>query len=256
VTTLPHVSRLLVDITDRVATVTINDPKRRNAFDLAMCDEVKEAFDGLDANPDVGAIVITGAPPAFCAGAELTHLGTSSRDGLLAIYEGFLRVGRSPKPTIAAVNGAAVGAGMNLALITDLRIAGTSASFDSRFLQLGIHSGGGHTWMLRRLAGPEVAFAMDLFGEILDGRQAERVGLVWRCVEDDQLLATAQELAGRAAAAPPELVRRFKQSLRMVASIDNQIDAMYFELEHQAWSTDQPEFQANLAKLRARISSR
>ena len=68
------------------------------------------------------AVVLTGAGRAFCAGAELTHLGTSSRDGLLDIYEGFLRVGRSPKPTISAVNGAAVGAGMNLALITDLRI--------------------------------------------------------------------------------------------------------------------------------------
>ncbi len=249
-------SRLLVDITDRVATVTINDPKRRNAFDLAMCGEVNEAFDAIDADPGVGAVVITGAPPAFCSGADLSHLGSSTRDGLLEIYEGFLRVGRSPKPTISAVNGAAVGAGMNLALITDLRVAGRSASFDSRFLQLGIHSGGGHTWMLRRLAGPEVAFAMDLFGQILDGNEAERVGLVWRCVEDDQLLATAQEIAAKAAAGPPELVRRFKQSLRDVADIDNQQAAMLYELEHQAWSTEQPDFQANLAKLRARIASR
>lgn len=249
-------SRLLVNITDRVATVTINDPKRRNAFDLAMCDEVNDAFDRLDADPDVGAIVVTGAAPAFCAGADLSHLGSSTRDGLLAIYEGFLRVGRSPKPTLSAVNGAAVGAGMNLALITDLRIAGTSASFDSRFLQLGIHSGGGHTWMLRRLAGPETAFAMDLFGQVLDGKEAERVGLVWRCVEDDQLLPTAQEIAAKAAAGPPELVRRFKESLRAVADITDQRDAMLYELEHQAWSTEQPEFQANLAKLRAKITSR
>ncbi len=255
-TTLRHVSRLLVDIADRVATVTINDPKRRNAFDLAMCDEVKAAFDELDNNDDVGAIVITGAAPAFCAGAELTHLGSSTRNGLLAIYEGFLRVGRSPKPTISAVNGAAVGAGMNLALITDLRVAGTSASFDSRFLQLGIHSGGGHTWMLRRLCGPEVAFAMDLFGEVLDGKAAERAGLVWKCVEDDELLPTAQALAAKAAAGPPELVRRFKQSLRDVADIATQQDAMLYELQHQAWSTEQPEFQANLAKLRAKITSR
>ncbi len=249
-------SRLLIDITDRVATVTINDPKRRNAFDLSMCGEVNEAFDAIDADPGVGAVVITGAPPAFCSGADLSHLGSSTSDGLLEIYEGFLRVGRSPKPTISAVNGAAVGAGMNLALITDLRVAGRSASFDSRFLQLGIHSGGGHTWMLRRLAGPEVAFAMDLFGQILDGTEAERVGLVWRCVEDDQLLATAQEIAAKAAAGPPELVRRFKQSLRDAADIDNQRAAMLYELEHQAWSTEQPEFQANLAKLRAKIASR
>jgi enoyl-CoA hydratase len=97
---------------------------------------------------------------------------------------------------------------------------------------------------------------MDLFGAVLDGREAERVGLVWRCVEDDQLLPTAQEMAAKAAAGPPELVRRFKQTLHDVANIDNQRDAMLYELEHQAWSTDQPEFQANLAKLRAKISSR
>lgn len=254
--TLRPVSRLLVDITDRVATVTINDPKRRNAFDLALCDEVKEAFDRLDADPNVGAVVITGAPPAFSAGADLSHLGAAAREGLLAIYEGFLRIGRSPKPTISAVNGPAVGAGMNVALITDLRIAGESARFDARFLQLGIHSGGGHTWMLRRLVGPETAFAMDLFGQILDGREAERVGLVWKCVPDDQLLTTAQEIAGKAAAGPPELVRRFKQSLRAVADIDSQEAAMLYELDHQAWSVEQPEFQANLAKLKAKITSR
>jgi len=239
-----------------VATVTLNDPARRNALDLAFCDEMMAAFDEIEANLAVGAVVVTGANPAFCAGADLSHLGASAEEGLLAIYEGFLRVGRCPLPTIAAVNGAAVGAGMNLALVTDLRVAGRSARFDSRFLQLGIHPGGGHTWMLRRIAGPETAFAVDLFGEILDGPAAERAGIVWKCVEDDQLLDEARRLAGVAAAGPPELVAKIKTSLHHVATIDEHRDAVMYELVPQAWSVGQPEFQAKLAVLKSQITSK
>ncbi|MBM3684102.1 MAG: enoyl-CoA hydratase [Actinobacteria bacterium] len=249
-------SRVLVEIADRVATVTLNDPARRNALDLAFCDEMMAAFDEIEANLAVGAVVVTGANPAFCAGADLSHLGASAEEGLLAIYEGFLRVGRCPLPTIAAVNGAAVGAGMNLALVTDLRVAGRSARFDSRFLQLGIHPGGGHTWMLRRIAGPETAFAVDLFGEILDGPAAERAGIVWKCVEDDQLLDEARRLAGVAAAGPPELVAKIKTSLHHVATIDEHRDAVMYELVPQAWSVGQPEFQAKLAVLKSQITSK
>lgn len=239
-----------------MATVTLNDPARRNALDLAFCDEMMAAFDEIEANLAVGAVVVTGANPAFCAGADLSHLGASAEEGLLAIYEGFLRVGRCPLPTIAAVNGAAVGAGMNLALVTDLRVAGRSARFDSRFLQLGIHPGGGHTWMLRRIAGPETAFAVDLFGEILDGPAAERAGIVWKCVEDDQLLDEARRLAGVAAAGPPELVAKIKTSLHHVATIDEHRDAVMYELVPQAWSVGQPEFQAKLAVLKSQITSK
>ena len=136
-----------VQVVDGVGILTLDAPHRRNAFDLDMCDEVGEALDSLEADPGVGALVVTGRGSAFCAGADLSHLGASQREGLLAIYEGFLRVARCPLPTIAAVNGPAVGAGMNLALAADVRLAGTSARFDTRFLQLGIHPGGGHTWM-------------------------------------------------------------------------------------------------------------
>jgi enoyl-CoA hydratase len=254
--------RVRIEVSDRVAVVTLDDPKRRNALDLAFCDEMAAAFDSIEARDDVGAVVVTGAPPAFCAGADLSHLGASgdgdegARAGLLAVYEGFLRVGRCPLPTIAAVNGAAVGAGMNLALVCDLRIAGRSAKFDTRFLQLGIHPGGGHTWMFRRITGPQSVFATVIFGEVLNGEEAERAGLVWRCVDDEALLPTCIELAARAAAGPPELVAKMKQTIHDMADVDTHADAVERELTPQVWSIQQPAFQERLAALRAKITTK
>lgn len=247
---------LSLDISERVATVTLNDPDRRNALTLPMVEEIESAFENDIENGDVGAVVITGAGTAFCAGADLSHLGSSQREGLLRIYEGFLRIGRCPLPTIAAVNGAAVGAGMNLALICDLRLAARRAKFDTRFLQLGLHPGGGHTWMFRRIAGPQVTAAAVLFGEVLDGDEAARAGLVWQSVDDDQLLPRAQEMAARAAAAPIELVRRVKATITEMADIDNHPEAVQRELDPQIWSLNQPAFQERLAALQAKISSR
>src|SRR5215218_8504484 len=196
---LPAMPELRTETVDRVAVVTLDAPARRNALTLDLVDEIVATLDAIEGDPDIGAIVVTGASPAFCAGADLSHLGASKRQGLRRIYEGFLRIGRSPLPTIAAVNGAAVGAGVNLALVCDVVLTGASARIDTRFLQLGLHPGGGHTWMLRRRVGPQAAAAMVMFGEVLDGAEAARVGLAWRQVPDDELLAVAKELAGRAA---------------------------------------------------------
>lgn len=247
---------VLTDIADGVAVLTLDAPDRRNALTLPMVDEVAAALDELEADPSVGALVVTGTPPAFCAGADLSHLSSSQRTGLRRIYEGFLRVGRSPLPSIAAVNGAAVGAGMNLALVCDVIVAGASARFDSRFLQLGIHPGGGHTWMLRRRVGPQAAAALVLFGEVIDGAEAERIGLAWRCVADDDLLDAARELAATVASGPRDLIVRMKATLADVASIDAHDDAVERELDDQVWSLNQPAFQERLAALQQRIANR
>ena len=239
----------------RVAVVTLDDPKRRNALNLEMCAEMVAAFDEFESGDDVGAVVVTGAAPAFCAGADLTQLGASQRDGLHAIYSGFLRVARSPLPTVAAVNGAAVGAGMNLALAADVRLAAGTARFDTRFLDLGLHPGGGHTWMMQRIVGPQSTMAMALFGQVLDAVEARRVGLVWEVYDDDALLDRAVELAGRAAAGPPELVRRIKASIAAMPTIESHDEAVERELDPQVWSINQPEFAARLAELQRRISS-
>jgi enoyl-CoA hydratase len=242
-----------IEILDRVATVTLNDPDHRNAVSPPLVDEIVETFDQLEANPDVGAVVVTGAPPAFCAGADLSELAEAVRPGLKRIYEGFLRIARCPLPTIAAVNGPAVGAGVNLALVCDLRIAARSARFEGRFLDLGLHPGGGHTWMLQQICGSETATAMVLFGERLDGEEAARRRLVWRCVEDDVLLEEAVKLAGRAARVPRELLRRAKATLRAMARIHEHVVAVELELENQAWSVQQPEFAERLATLKKKI---
>jgi len=249
-------SLVLSEVVDGVGIMTLNDPERRNALNLDMVDEIVETFDRLEADTSVGAVVVTGTPPAFCAGADLGHLGGSQKAGLRSVYEGFLRVGRSPLPTLAAVNGAAVGAGMNLALVCDVRIAARRAKFDTRFLQLGLHPGGGHTWMYRRITGPQAVFATVIFGEILNGEEAERTGLVWKCVDDDQLMDAAKEMAGRAAAAPRELVMKTKSTIQDMADISEHDPAVDRELEPQIWSTQQPEFRERLAAMQAKITKK
>jgi enoyl-CoA hydratase len=247
---------VLVDIVDRVATVTLNDPEKRNALSLDMVAAIDSTFDALEADEGVGAIVVTGAPPAFCAGADLSHLGGSKEEGLRQIYEGFLRMSRCPLPTLAAVNGAAVGAGLNMALSCDVRLAAEGATFDTRFLQLGLHPGGGYTWMLRRIAGVQATMAAGVFGEILDGREAARVGMVWRCVPDAELLEAAQAMAVKAAAAPRELAIRVKATVADMADISDHAEAVDRELVDQLWSLDQPEFGQRLGALRSRIRER
>jgi enoyl-CoA hydratase len=251
---------VLTTVDGGVATITLNDPDRRNALTLPMVTEMVDTFDQLEADPAVGAVVITGGGVAFCAGADLSHLSSSSstgpESGLRDIYEGFLRVGRSPLPSIAAVNGAAVGAGMNLALVCDVRLAAKRARFDTRFLQLGLHPGGGHTWMYRRIAGPQAVAATVLFGDVLDGAEAERTGLVWRCLPDDELLGAAQEMAARAAAAPHELVGRIKATIADMADIDDHAAAVDRELVPQVWSLEQPFFRERVAALQAKITSK
>jgi enoyl-CoA hydratase len=262
--------------TGSVALVTLSDPSRRNTLSTNLVADLVAVMDAIEADPTVGAVVVTGAPPAFCAGADLGNLASHAEaaempatseaapssaarqdgvdSGLRSIYEGFLRVARCPLPTVAAVNGAAVGAGMNLALACDVRLAGRAARFDTRFLDLGLHPGGGHTFMLRRIGGPQLAAAMVLFGQRLDGESAATHGLAWACVDDDILVEEAVNLAMRAASAPRALVIRAKETLDRVARLDDHDEAVSLEIAAQIWSLGEPFFAERLAKLRARVS--
>ncbi len=247
---------VLLNIANGVATITLNNPDERNTMTAPMVAEIIAAMDRIEGDSAIGAIVVTGTAPAFCAGANLGNLAEADGDSLGVIYEGFLRIARSPLPTIAAVNGAAVGAGMNLALGCDVRIAARRARFDTRFLQLGIHPGGGHTWMLRRIVGPQVTAAAVLFGEVLDGAEAQRVGLAYRCVDDADVVTVAEELAARAASAPRELVIETKRTIAAMADVRTHQDAVAHELTPQLWSTRQPWFAERLAALQAKITKK
>lgn len=247
---------VLYSVVDGVATLTLNNPAERNTLTQPLVEEIVVAMDTAEADPFVGALVITGTAPAFCAGANLGNLSEATGDSLKKIYEGFLRVANSPLPTIAAVNGAAVGAGMNMALGCDVRLAAKSAKFDTRFMQIGLHPGGGHTWMLRRIVGPQAAAAAVLFGEILNGEEAARIGLAFRCYEDDELLAGAQKMAARAAAAPRELIEVTKVTIRDMAGVATHDEAVERELVPQLWSTQQQFFRDRIAVLQAKISSK
>ena len=246
-------SLIILERSEGVATLTLNNPAERNTMTAELVSDIKQAMDEIEADKTVGAIIVTGAAPAFCAGANLGNLAEADGESLTKIYEGFLRIARTPLPTIAAVNGAAVGAGMNLALCCDVRIAAHRAKFDTRFLQIGLHPGGGHTWMFRNIAGPQATMAAVVFGEILDGHEAQRVGLVYKCVPDDELMATARVMAVRAASAPRELAIITKRTIQEMANVATHDEAVAKELDPQVWTTRQPWFAERLAALQNRI---
>ena len=246
-------SLIILERSEGVATLTLNNPAERNTMTAELVSDIKQAMDEIEADQTIGAIIVTGAAPAFCAGANLGNLAEADGESLTKIYEGFLRIARTPLPTIAAVNGAAVGAGMNLALCCDVRIAAHRAKFDTRFLQIGLHPGGGHTWMFQNIGGPQATMAAVVFGEILDGHEAQRVGLVYKCVPDDELMATARVMAVRAASAPRELAIVTKRTIQEMANVATHDEAVAKELEPQVWTTRQPWFAERLAALQNRI---
>jgi enoyl-CoA hydratase len=244
--------RVRVERDRDVAIVVLDDPARRNALSLEVTTQLAEAVDEVSADPEIGALVLTATPPTFCAGGSVDDL-LSPRASLREMYAGFLALTHVPVPTVAAVNGPVIGAGVNLPLACDVILASPTARFDPRFMDLGIHPGGGHLWRMQRLVGRQAAAALVLFGEALSGDEAARVGLVWRCVDDDELLPAALALARRAAARPRDLNVRAKAALDASVAVDTSDEAFELEFVEQEWSMQQPAFQERLAQLRARL---
>jgi enoyl-CoA hydratase len=207
-----------------VAILTLAAPDRRNALTVAMAAAMVAACEEIDADESVGAVVVAGEGKTFCAGGDRATLAAAGADpadpqtyaGMGAIYRAFTRVGELAAPTIAAIAGHAVGAGLNLALATDLRVMAREAQLVSGFIPIGLHPGGGHTALLARTGSRETAAAMALFGERVDGERAVALGLAWKAVASEEVLPTALELA-RVPAADPELARRTTRSLRLSA---------------------------------------
>ena len=192
-----------LEITEGVAFITLNAPATRNALNNELADQFVAACDEADRDPSVGAAVIKGAGGTFCSGAERGSLDEVGRDpaeegryaALGGIYRAFTRVGQLEVPTIAAVRGAAVGAGINLMLATDLRIVAEDARLISGFLRIGLHPGGGHFGLLAGRAGAEAAAAAGIFGEEISGLRAVQLGLAWEALPAEQVEQRAAELA-------------------------------------------------------------
>ncbi len=214
-------TEILLERRDGVATIALNAPDRRNALTRAMARLLVEICDEVDADPTIGAVVVRGEGGFFCAGGDRQTLADAGRDpatpdawvGIGDVYRSFQRVGELEPPTVAAVRGGAVGAGMNLAFATALRVVARDAKLISGFLPIGLHPGGGHATLLGRTGAREAASALTLFGERVDGARAADLGLAWEALDDADVDPRAHELAA-VPAADPELARRTARSLR------------------------------------------
>ena len=230
---------------DGVRVLTLDDPDRRNALSPELQEQLGAAVDGVARDAGARVLVVTGNGPGFSAGADLPAVfgqvaeqdTTTIRARLRAIYDSFLRVKRLEIPTIAAVQGSAVGAGVNLAMSCDVRIAGPKARFGVTFTKLGLHPGGGCTWFLAQALGRQRTMQLIMDGQMLDAQEALRLGLVLDVVDDP--LATALDTATRWAAVDPALARDIKRAIGIAepGGFDETVD---FEGWAQAASTRSP----------------
>jgi enoyl-CoA hydratase len=237
-----------------VGRVHLNDPRHRNALSKMLSDQLAVAVTDVTAD-GAAAIVLTAEPPVFCAGGSLDSL-LNREVPLEQTYAGYRALIEAPVPTIAAVAGAAVGAGVNLPLACDVIIAAESARFDPRFLDVGIHPGGAHMWRLVQRVGVQGAAALVLLGDTLTGAEAHAHGLVWRCVPDADLESVAMALATRVTKRSAPLIRRTKQTLQSTLAATSFEEAFAVELDAQEWSVNQPEFAAAVRHIQDEIAAR
>ncbi|OLF13909.1 hypothetical protein BLA60_01620 [Actinophytocola xinjiangensis] len=227
-------------VEDGVAWITLTDPGRRNSLNPVLVTQLADACALVRADRDVRAAVLRAEGPVFSAGGDLDSLGTVPADPT-AVYRGFEALAALPVPTLAAVHAPAIGAGVSFALACDVIVAGRSARFDPRFLDLAIHPGGAHLWRLEQRVGHQAATALILFGEAVTGEQAAQVGLAWRCVPDEDLPALVSAMAARAAGRPAPLVRRTKSVMALGRALTDPSAAADVEQVAQNWSVRQPE---------------
>jgi enoyl-CoA hydratase/carnithine racemase len=203
---------LLVERANGVVHATLNRPERKNALSPALFDELRALFDEVDATESDRALVLTGAGGEFCSGADLASRNdgdpvVGSTESIERIHECALALHRCSTPTVAAVDGLAVGAGMSLALGCDLVVASSRARFCAIFVRRGLSIDFGLSWLLPRIVGLSKAKELALLGEFLDAHEALALGLVARVVDVAELDTTARSLAGRLASGPSVALR-------------------------------------------------
>jgi 2-(1,2-epoxy-1,2-dihydrophenyl)acetyl-CoA isomerase len=206
--------------------LVLNRPERLNAFDAGMHRALRSALDAAAADPGCRALLLTGSGRGFCAGQDLAEAAglADLRQTLETWYNPLIRQIRAlPMPVVCAVNGIAAGAGANVALACDLVLAARSAKFTQAFVKIGLVPDSGGTFFLPRLIGEARARALAILGDPVAAEQAEQWGLIWRCVDDDKLLAEAEALVAHLAAQPTAAIALIK--LALGASAGNDLDA-------------------------------
>ena len=221
-----------------VATVTLSRPDKLNAFTGTMREDLLAALRACQNEPAVRVVVITGAGRAFCAGGDVEFMSGLQKSGDVASFRRLLDAGRevilqiasSPKPVIASINGVAAGAGCNLALACDYRIASPHAKLSESFVKIGLHPDWGGTWLLPRLVGRSRAAEILMTGRMVEAEEALAIGMIDRIATD--LAAETRQLATAIAAAPPLAIAGIKRALNAAERNDlaAQID---LESEHQ-----------------------
>lgn len=211
------------EVSDHIATITLNRPEVRNALSREAYTQLEAAFREVQADKDVRCVVLTGADPAFCSGDDVREImaGEAREETVERLQD--VRTKPTPaavavlecdRPVIAAVNGVAVGWGMDLTLFCDIRIASEKARFGELFIKRGLISDIGGIWRLPQIVGPSKAAELLFTGDIIDATEAERIGLVSRVVPHDSLLTEARALATKIASNPPLALRYMKEGLR------------------------------------------
>jgi 2-(1,2-epoxy-1,2-dihydrophenyl)acetyl-CoA isomerase len=213
-----------VEVADAVATVTMNRPAALNALTAGMKERLLDALAGVAVDPRIRAVVLTGAGRAFCVGQDLREHAGALESGAAALdtvrrhYNPLiLTLTRMPKPVVAAVSGAAAGAGAGLAFACDFRVVGRGATFLMAFARVGLTGDSGTSWLLPRLVGQARAAELLMLAEPVTAETAEHLGLVTRLVPDDQVAATAGELAAQLADGPTLAYAAIKESLVFAA---------------------------------------
>jgi len=213
---------LLYEIKDGIATLTLNRPERLNALGDTLRDDLQDAVTRACEDTEVRVLVVTGAGKGFCSGGDVKAMNERAVGGAARPLMDKVAPGRdqtvlalrdAPKPVIAAINGAAAGAGMNLALACDLRLASTAAKFSQAFVKRGLHPDWGGTYFLPRVVGLAKAAELIWTGEIIDAEEALRLGIVSALHAPEDLMAAAYALAQKIAAGPPIAIRLAKRAL-------------------------------------------
>lgn len=239
---------------DAIATVTLNRPDKLNAFIGAMREDLLETLRACEHDADVRVVVITGAGRAFCAGGDVDFMSGLQQNGDLAGFRALLDAGQEvilqiasmAKPVIAAVNGVAAGAGCNLALACDYRIASDQAKLSESFIRIGLHPDWGGTWLLPRLVGRGRALELCASGRMVEAAEALAIGMVDRVVPADDLAAETEALARTFAAASPVALSAIKRALQVSESNDL-ASQLELEAEHQMACFQSEEAKAKIA---------